>query len=100
MNSRAIGGLVAAAVAGIVGYVLLKRFLDREMPEVAQFPDNEPGEFAKVNSLGRVNPEDRARVVQELDEALAKYPEGWTRRERPQRHEEPQEHGSEAEISG
>lgn len=88
MNSRAIGGLVAAAVAGIVGYVLLKRFLDREMPEVAQFPDTGTGSV-KVNE-----------VTRQIDEALAKYPEGWTRRERPQRHEEPQEHGSEAEISG
>lgn len=79
MNSRAIAGLVGAAVAGIVGYVFLKRFLDREMPEVAQFPDNEP-------------------VVHQIDETLTLG--GWTRRERPQRHEEPQEHSSEAEIRG
>lgn len=72
MNRTAVVAIGVGVVAGIVGAVYLKRFLDRELPEV--LPDNE--------------------VTRRLDEDMEKY-RSWRRRERPQRHEE-----EEAETSG
>lgn len=79
---------MAAVVAGIVGYCFLKRFLDREMPEVAQFPDTGPVLQLPDNETGR-------RIADVINN-----PDLRVRRERPQRHEEPMEHSSGAEIGG
>jgi hypothetical protein len=84
MNTKAVVAIGVGVVAGIVGAVYLKRFLDREMPEVAQFPDNEPPTQLPDNEVTR-------GIDQDLKEYWTKGPGSdpiFRRRERPQRHQD------------